>query len=127
MDVLNWVELVRVGLSWFELLPSDPSVIMLPDCSAAEAAPAILPSFGIRSFFCEKWLLPHEGAGPRLRAPFVRARGARKSLTLHDYIFSGAENPSRRMHVSSTSLVSASSAIHPSRRAVSSSLKIFVS
>ena len=39
MDVLNWVELVRVGLSWFELLPSDPSVIMLPDCSAAEAIP----------------------------------------------------------------------------------------
>ena len=49
MDVLNWFELVRVGLSWFELvrvglswfelLPSDPSVIMLPDCSAAEAIP----------------------------------------------------------------------------------------
>ena len=39
MDVLNWFELVRVGLSCFELVPSDPSVIMLPDRSAAEAIP----------------------------------------------------------------------------------------
>ena len=78
MDVLNW----------FELVPSDSSVIMLPDCSAAEAAPAILPSFGIRSFFCEKWLLPHVGAGPKLRALFVQARRARKFLTLGHQLIS---------------------------------------
>ena len=48
-----------------------------------------------------------------------------KSIVL--YILSGAEKPSKSMHVSNTSLVNMSSAIHPDFFCASSSVRIFVS
>lgn len=48
-------------------------------------------------------------------------------LCISDYILSGAENPSRSIAVSSTSLVSARSAIQPAFLDSSSSARIFVS
>ena len=44
---------------------------MIPDFSAL-CAPEILKTFGIRSFFYEKWLLPHVFGGSQSQKSFCK-------------------------------------------------------